>query len=120
MVTMTFQGLPLGTTEGELQDFSEDLVHAMARIEGLDLSKDRPRLFFPQSMKIPGLGEEISVFVDGLMVDEAARADSVRKELSRQICWTTKIRFPNATVQCTVRSFDPAAAFCESNGHGPQ
>ena len=120
MVTITMHGLLSGAIEGELHDLSGDLERAIAKIEALNLNLEKVRFIFPQSMSTQGPGEEISVFADGLMIERSVRADDARKELSRQIVWTTKMRFPNASVQCIIRPFDPTAGFWASNGQEHQ
>jgi len=120
-VTITFLGMPPGTTSGELENFSGDLIGAITKTGAPNLSAEKVKCFFLPSMMSAGLGEEIRVFVDGLLIASTMpHAYDIRKELSRRICWTTKMRFPDAAVECTIHPFDIPTGFWASNGQEHQ
>ena len=113
MPVVKIYGVTATVTEEELQDFCKDLARVITKVEPLGLTEEMITFFFPQDMMVFGLGEEIIIFADGLFV-KPERTNEVRKELARQIGFTTRMRFPGARTECFVRPFDPDQGFWSS------
>ena len=107
--------LPAGQTEEKLNALHKAIVKAIVSISelGLKTEKDITCLFVPDLMAY-GLGEEIIIEIDGLF-DKPERTEDVKQRLAESVGKSVKELYPNAKVECFVRTFNPKQGFWTSN-----
>ena len=86
MPVLFVNGMPKAICS-KVEDIIPLLLEAVASVKGLDITKDDVTIFLPQDMIQKGLGEEITVFVEGLF-DNEKRTPAVRQELASVIAQT--------------------------------
>lgn len=113
MPVVTVWGLPERLTEDDLQAIYEDLCSAVVGVSELALTKREVTICFPTDRMAMGLGKEIIVFVDGLF-EKPERILVVRGRLASCLGRTILAKFPEAVVECFIRTFNPASGFYSS------
>lgn len=90
----------------------------VADIEELGLKKDQVSIFFPRDLMSQGLGEEIIVFVEGLM-EKPERTNAVRRRLATNLIDEVSQSFLKTnTIECFVRPFNVNDGFCSGGRVG--
>lgn len=96
-----------------LEEFTEALINtAVCSVAELKLKASDVSCFYPRDWMAKGLGEELVVFVDGLM-DKPERTEEVRNRLAASIVETINHFFPEVSlIECFIRPFNLKQGFC--------
>lgn len=105
MPVLIVYGIPTETNKETLEIFSEFMRKRTADIEELGITKEQVSIFFPSDLMSQGLGEEIIIFVDGLM-EKPERTEKVKRQLVLNLVDEAHQSFPRATlVECIIRPY---------------
>ncbi|HPT30063.1 MAG TPA: hypothetical protein PK526_03930 [bacterium] len=96
----------------KIDEFRNALVNTVAHgVKELELKRTDVSCFFPADLMSKGLGEEIVIFVDGLMI-KPKRTKEVRDRLAQAISQITLKWFPDVNlIECFIRPFDLEQGF---------
>lgn len=97
----------------KLEEFTEVLINtAVCSVAELKLEASDVSCFYPRDWMAKGLGEELVIFVDGL-IDKPERTEEVKDRLAISIVETTNHFFPEVSlIECFVRPFDLKQGAC--------
>ena len=97
----------------KLEDFTETLINtAVCSVAELKLEASDVSCFYPRDWMAKGLGEELVIFVDGL-IDKLERTEEVRDRLATSIVETANHFFPEVgLIECFIRPFDLKQGAC--------
>lgn len=107
--------LPPNQSEEALNHLHQTIVKAVLCISelGLQSQNDMTCLFPPDLMKY-GLGKEIIVEISGLF-EKPERTAEVRQRLAVSVGSAVSVLYPDAKVECSVSTIDPAKGFWTSS-----
>jgi hypothetical protein len=97
----------------KLEEFTEALINtAVCSVAELKLEISDVSCFYPRDWMAKGLGEELVIFVDGL-IDKPERTEEVRDRLATSIVETVNHFFPEVgLIECFIRPFDLKQGAC--------
>lgn len=108
-------GLPENMKDNHIDELYKELVATILNIQELNLQSRQITFFFPSDRMKMGLGEEIVIFVKGLIYKKE-RTDEVRQKLAKNLGMVAKKHFPNADlVECFIEPFNLQWGFSSSN-----
>ncbi|KPJ54827.1 hypothetical protein AMJ47_03185 [Parcubacteria bacterium DG_72] len=111
MIIVKVWCLPSGTTEDKLNHIHRAIVEAVVSISELGVKDEKGMVcLFPPDLMKYGLGEEIIVEIDGSS-DLDRPLPETRKQLAECVGKSVSDFYPDATVECLVRDFDPFQGF---------
>jgi hypothetical protein len=105
--------LPDGLSEEQLKDLYQKIVTRTRAVEQLKLGEKDITVLFPTDHMKFGLGEEIIVEI-GNLFRKPERTDEVLNRLCRELGEMIKVEFPNAFVECTVKTINPLDGYWDS------
>jgi hypothetical protein len=105
-------GIPTTTDSHTLESLLDALRKTAASVEELHITKNDVSVFFPKDLVEEGLGEEIILFIEGLL-DKPERTATVRKTFAQALANCTGRFFPKTKmIECFIKPFDAQQGFC--------
>ncbi|MCK9439577.1 hypothetical protein M0Q39_05975 [Patescibacteria group bacterium] len=115
MPILIVYGIPTETDKGTLEIFSELMRNRAADIEELGITKEQVSIFFPSDLMAQGLGEEIIIFVEGLVFENPDGASKINKKIVTNLVDEAHQSFPKTRViECIVRPLNAKQSFCSA------
>lgn len=105
--------LPDDLSEEQLKDLYQKIVARTRAVEQLKLGEKDITVLFPADRMKFGLGEEIIVEI-GNLFNKPERTDEVLNRLCREVGELLKAEFPNAFVECAVKTISPLNGYWDS------
>jgi hypothetical protein len=115
MPILIVYGIPTETDKEILENFSELMRKRAVDIEELGITKEQVSIFFPSDLMAQGLGEEIIIFVEGLVFENPDGASKINKKIVTNLVDEAHQSFPKTRViECIARPLNAKQGFCSA------